>query len=474
MDVVNFHDYIDLWAEDLERLRQNRLLGENEFLAFVQRCGVLGVRGLPPDSESLQSLLGVDCRDHRGGGLFHPFRFSVAYESLSRSPGPKLLDEAVQISKQVVDLAVLLEPLSWPWITGRHRFNDCISEDAYFTRLGIYRGSVLNIVKTLDVSIWRDRHAKLCAAATRMDSNQELYLLLRLSAWDRRQELTGQISGALWIRHIAEVIRLGFEEAHAQEWREEDQAFETLRERLLGSKRILDSPSLSRRHIARRFELFSGSAVRWYLEGPTEYYAVQEIFGAPALYGIELMNLSGKIAADKNNIALQIQQWLREDNGLKRFSIITFDRDVMPNEKTIRQQAELIVGSVFANDPDFEFANLTIEELVSVAAQLDEEAGFSGAALREGDWTGITKGKDFEKKYTGLSETGRNLKGEKWGRALARYMEQNPLRADGKQRPFREALMHAALAQSSNYDFDKQTFQIDPHTFQRKQRSLGL
>jgi hypothetical protein len=255
-------------------------------------------------------------------------------------------------------------------------------------------------------------------------------------------------------------------------WPEEDGAFEKLRRRLLGSERLLDDPALSRRHVARRFELFSGSAIRWYLEGPTEYYAALEALGDPALYGVEIVNLAGRIEKDKDNIALNMKEWLQEDNRHKRFSMISFDADVRQNIKTIEALSDFVVGSIFPHNPDFEFANFTLQELVHIAAELDKTEGFDSDALRNADWTGIDTGKAFEKRYLAISKKGRALKGEKWGRALARYAEKEPKRSDGVERPFAASLRHAVLAQSSNYDHHKDSFRIDPKTFRTKEREI--
>jgi hypothetical protein len=463
MDTLDFRRHFDLWADQLQLIRQNRLLSEDEFVFFIRRCGLAEI--VDASSGGIERWAFPDGKIHDGRASFHPFRLFAVCEARVGSGA-----EGATTANRVVDLAVLLEPLYWPEITGRCSLNGGIGQDTYVNSRESHRAALLKVIKTLDLAAWRHHHEALCAIGHCIDPNRELYLLLRLSDWQRREQLEGKVAGALWIRHIAEVIRRGFEEAHGELWPEEDQSFRNGRRRVFGSERLLDTPAESRRHIARRFGLFSGSAVRWYLKGPTEYFAVLEVLGEPGLYGVELLNLAGKIAADRDNIAVNLREWLTEDNKLKRFSIVTFDVDVMPNQKTIRRLADLITGSVFANEPDFEFANFTLLELVSVAASLDEQDGLPGRPVREADWDGIGKGGDFEKKYAAVSESHRSLKGEKWGRALARYAELHPGRADGRPRPFRDALMHATLAQSSNYDNDRETYRIDPETYQRVPR----
>ena len=160
------------------------------------------------------------------------------------------------------------------------------------------------------------------------------------------------------------------------------------------------------------------------------------------------------------------------EGSVKRFSMISFDADVRQNVKTIRALSDLVVGAIFPHEPDFEFANFTLQELVHVATELDTAEGFDSDALRNADWTGVDTGKAFENRYLAVSNRGRTLKGGKWGRALARHAEIEPNRSDGLERPFTVSLRHAVLAQSSNYDHHKDSFIIDPNTFRPKPREV--
>jgi hypothetical protein len=423
-----------------ERLRQVGLVDKSQLFAFL--CDLeFADYGMGDRFEALLKELFSDSPGPDGPDEFHPFRFYTVFRALQKSSGGTLNPSE---DDETIDLAILLEPIYWPEITYRNTSN--LGGDEYWRLLDEYDKHVSALLQQEDINRWKRRHENLLRIGARVDSNRELYLLLRLSGWDQRSKVTGRVAAALWIRHIAEVIRRGFEKVHRVLWPEEDGAFDRLRSRLLGSERLLDQPALSRRHIARRFELFSGSAVRWYVEGPTEYYAILEALGDAALFGVEIVNLAGRIERDKDNIALNMKEWLEEDIRLKRFSIISFDADVRQNVKRIGSLSNLVVGSIFAHKPDFECANFTVDELVRVAAELDKTEGFDSDALRNSDWTGIDTGKAFENRYLAVSNRGRALKGEKWGRALARYAEERPNRRDGAERPFTVALRHAVLA----------------------------
>ena len=266
---------------------------------------------------------------------------------------------------------------------------------------------------------------------------------------------------------------------HGERWPEEDEASGGWssggRKRSFGAERPFDDVLLAKPYLACEYGLFTGSAVRWYLEGHTEFSAVLEILSEPAKFGIELVNLRGVIKADRDNIALKLGDWLAEDRALKRFSMISFDYDVGENLTAVRRQLEddKIVGYVSAHRPDFEFANFTLGELVEVAARIDESEGFSGQALRTADWTGIVSGRTFEDRYTAISgRMGRRLKGQVWGRALAKFAMEDLRRADdGCERPLVRDIRMAVHARISNYDEQVERFTIDPLTFELTLRS---
>ena len=243
--IPDFHQYSEEWSQDLELLRQNWLLNESAFIKFARDRG-LAVRGIvtgDPSDLYKRGLLTSDGIEHNGGPLFHPFRM-YPLQSLLRTDQ---IGEAVQRRTQVADLAILLEPIYWRCITGQYSFHDIsedISESDYEAWLDQYRRKALHLVSTLDPSLWRETHKCLRIDAAQMDKNSELYLLLRLATWRQREKLKGPIAGALWIRHIAEVIRRAFEEVHTERWLEEDQPFGWRRpgnrERAFGSERPLD------------------------------------------------------------------------------------------------------------------------------------------------------------------------------------------------------------------------------------------
>jgi len=368
----------------------------------------------------------------------------------------------------------LLEPIYWPRITDQRSGSAELTESEFEMLLRSYERKALDLVRSLDPDVWRNVHELLRQDAARLDNNAELYMLLRLSTWQQRVRLTGSVSGALWIRQIAEVIRRGFEAAQGVAWEEEYLAFglwpESGRRVALGSTRPLDDELKATPYVTRWWGLTSGSLVRWYVEGDTEYYAILSVFQSPSTFGIELVNLKGMIRAERANAALTLEQLLIEDKGQRRFSLVSFDMDVSQNIKVVQGQIRQhnIIGSVAGHKPDFEFANFNIKELVEVAAQTDEAQGAFGDVLRIADWSGVTRARAFEERYKQFSSRRpRSLKGREWGEALIKYAIENPKRSDdGMDRPFWRAVQAALSARIANYDFQKDHFGFDPDTLE--------
>ena len=130
-----------------------------------------------------------------------------------------------------------------------------------------------------------------------------------------------------------------------------------------------------------------------------------------------------------------------------------------------------MVGLINANDPDFEFANFSLDELVGVAALMDDQTGLDGRKLRHANWQGIKSAPAFADNYSKVSDKHSSPKGKIWGEALANYALDHP--ADprtGAERPFLHMVSAALWAWHSNYDHQKDRFEIDAQTFESRPR----
>jgi|688.fasta_scaffold219418_1 hypothetical protein len=501
MSTSDSQELIQELAKDLARCRQNRLLSEGEFIRFCKKreIPVWGVVTGDPSLLQNRGLLREDSRREDGSPLYHPFRFYIIYvileslrNPLSRSsyldrervlptlerivrewlPSDQEISARAAQASEIVELAILLEPLYWRYVTGVIVNSVCTMEGKLdYTN---YSKVVKQYVKKLCPDQWKARHDILRRKAANIDDNGSLYLLLRLSSWEQRQKLTGRISLALWIRHIAEMIRLAFEEIHEVKWDEEDWAyghwFEDGRRLTYGFERPLDQPDEAQSRLAFLFRLATGSSIRWYVEGETEFYAISKLIPNPSREGIELVNLKGNIATGKDNIAMKLAEALAQDKEQRRFSMISFDADVEANVKLIRKQVseDRVIGCIAANTPDFEFANFSLEELVKIACRIEEHYGFASQSLLEGDWKGIATGKEFEKRYCSLSKRRpRGLKGSEWGCFLAEYAMEYPVRSDnGQERPVISQVYIGLAARTFHYDSSKESLCFDEESFQ--------
>jgi hypothetical protein len=490
---ASLQEYRQRWAADLNELRQNGLMDEGAFLSFARDRGVsvAGVVTGEPGEYHRRGWLPGDGSNAGDKPLFHPFRF-YALDRLVRCeetmaalkrhcPGFQDDDDLCARSatwNEVVDLAVLLEPIYWPLIADKMVFGGGSPPHEIKARFDAYHQKVIGLLKALDSDHWKALHAQLRRDTASLDDNPDLYVLLRVSKWDQREKLKGLISGALWMRHMAEVIRRGFEEAQQVQWPEEYESFAewfpTGLKLTFGSERPLDDVLGTKPYVAYNFGLFTGSLVRWYVEGETEYSAIFQILKDPAKLGIETVNLQGVLAKERDNIALKLGHWLEEDKTLRRFSIISFDLDVSANSKTIERQVTnaSIVGYIAAHKPDFEIANFTPAELGEIAAGIDESHGFSGAPLRNAPWTGVKTGGEFEARYRKLTVSKRSaIKGKEWGSALAQYAVARPHRTDnGELRPLIHEVQIALQTRIAHYDLEKEYFGFQPQTFKRVRR----
>jgi len=500
-DLPDFRQYFVDWSQYLDSLRQNHLLDETSFLRFVNERGIQawGVCSGDPGDFCKRGWLSSDGINYDGGPLFHPFRIYPLFKTLkacrlniatsstlrrdsllgfienvlSSFPSVEQIGEMTRQWDRVIDLAILLEPLNWPTVTGKISFHGRLRENDFDVAMELYRQKVLNMVGSLDLSLWRKIHQAIVFDAHCLDPNDKLYVLLRVGNWARREDLKGHVGGALWFRHIAEVIRRAFEEVSGEQWPEEDYATgwwpPGARLGVFGSERPYDDDLKSKPYLALEFGLFTGSLVRWYVEGETEYFVIRHIIYDPAKSGIELVNLRGNIVTDKGNIALKLRDCLKEDLALRRFSMISFDADVPANVKTIRRQVEQkhVVGFIAANNPDFEFVNFTVEELAEVAACIDEAHAFSGDPVRNADWTGVHNGRTFEQKYKALSaRKPQGLKGQEWGEALADFAVKHQKRPDdGRERPLWREIRAAIQAKVASYNYQKEHCGFDLETF---------
>jgi len=77
----NFTQFLTEWSQDLESLRQNRLMNKRDFVSFASDRGVDVWSGDPDNLHKLDCLKS-DGWDYDGEPTFHPFRIFPLHQVL--------------------------------------------------------------------------------------------------------------------------------------------------------------------------------------------------------------------------------------------------------------------------------------------------------------------------------------------------------------------------------------------------------
>lgn len=426
---------------------------------------------------------------------FHPFRFLVYMKLLevldlhwekdpedngwfmcrfepSNGQDWNTVSETADHYNGIADLAILLEPIYWWWMTSVRRSRSLTSSN-WSENLKHYESKVFPIIERLPLESFESIHDKLTWMAHGLDSNDDLYLILRTASWDFRKKLKGNVSGSLYLRHMAEIIRHACKEIHNVRLSEEDCVVgfwrEGMRERMYGSEHPLDLPKRYQKNILKGAGLDSSVQVRWYVEGETEVGAIKEGCGNDTLTSdIEIVNLKGAINKKGGNELLL--SLLLADRDAERFSFITLDDDDEKNIKAIKvlaKKQDLFVGWIHKSEKDFEFGNFDLGELKEVAIRMDASLGRdTRAQIEHADSSHVDSGKEFSKWYERVS-IAPPMKGDLWGRHLMRYAMEYPERnSTGKERPLITAIRNALRSKLVNYQSQRRTYYVNPDNLQ--------
>lgn len=377
----------------------------------------------------------------------------------------------------IADLAILLEPLYWPLITSRtsgHLITARQNPESEFGKMfSEYKTNALEVLRRIPKAVIATAHMELRIEAAKLDDNHELYLILRATNWQKRERIEGQLGCAMWLRHMAEVLRLGYDELYEDRLVHEDEAFgwwhEGARKWVYGSEYPLENIPEMVRRILPHWGITSSPRVRFYVEGETEEGALETGLEGFLGFGVEVVNLRAQ------GWGTWLKQELENDVAAKRLSLLMLDDDqvagLSETEARRRQDAiralkahareELIVGMVFINSPDLEVGCFTIEELLKATTYYEEAAGFTDLEpLDATAFQDIQTGRAFEERYCKLRMAS-SLKGKAWGAALMRVAFESDHEESNR-------LVHAwacaARGVNTDYEVQEKYYPIDPET----------
>lgn len=399
-------------------------------------------------------LSGVAELDREAEPRFHPFRIYFLYQlhrvfrfAMSRTqylrhpPGIASISDVLRTGwdqttaapefrdrlehwQRLAELAIAFEPLAHEQVYNRLRWAPPRTEAEQVAAIGEHRQALDPIVRLIDPELFGDFCRELVRNAEILDRNRNLHTLIRLLATHERDNIRDRLGAAVLLKTMAETIRRVAEAAHHTQLPEEDeigfgQWFPDARRALYGTERLLDAPAHKRRDFLTSLGLDVAVKVRCYVEGATEYGALMEI--AEGVGCIEVIDVRGHALAAGFD-TLSFRDLLRIDRTSQVFSLILIDGDRADAVRAVRKAAadQDFFGRFWIHEPDFEFDNFDVEELITVACTLISEE--SGQELNRDDVAhavqGSTNASEFFKGLRTIAP--RASKGEAWGRLLAR------------------------------------------------------
>lgn len=319
----------------------------------------------------------------------------------------------------------------------------------------------------------------LAFAANDRDSNSRIHTLLRLMTPFERERIEGRLGAAMRFLDMAESIRRAAERLSDKKLPEEDELgpgtwMDGAREAIYGTKRVYDAAPGQLRDFLGGLGLIVGVKVRCYMEGETEVGALRHAVGASGL--CMFINLKGKVL-ERGGKALAFADSLANDKSSQIFSIIAIDADRPDEARMLRVSAEreLFHGAFALFDPDLEFANFSVDELLTVAlgmaAGMREKSSLptpAHADVLPHVQSAGSAGEFFQKFHqaTALREVGKR---EDWGAALMEYaIDHRTLPAghakSGQTRPLLEIAQILVRAQRAPFLLSLAREKVDPAT----------
>ena len=373
---------------------------------------------------------------------------------------------------RIAEAAIILEPYSFGSIHNSVRYSFSDTLESMEEKLNEYRSYIHNVIESDDRQIFEEYRQKLCCSAEDLDSNKTLHVLLRLTSWHQRNKIKDAIGGSMLLLTMAETMRRPLEAALNIKLPEEDemgygQWFNGARKLLYGSDRVLDAPKHEIKDFLMEAGLDFGVKVRCYLEGETEFGAINYALGD--IIPIQLINLKGQFIESKGK-GLAFRDSLENDLKAKNFSFVILDADRDDFVRVVQKAAkdDVLSGGFFLSSPDIEFENFSLDDLVEVVCILCAKQN-----VEIPDKTRIRKAKEKEKTgeefFKALKRIDLNksvTKGEAWGAALMEYAIKNKI--DCQIVKAANLILHASTIK---FQYSRDRFCVHPDTGEPVERN---
>lgn len=438
--------------------------------------------------------------------FFHPFRFYVLAEIEKMLSNHKLVEkvqfpiksyavpdfsffqlwansnefkEEIQQWNAVASLAIIAEPCFYGSIFHSLSASAPLDFETLREYIASHWQDVAQCYQNVGIEHLKEAHHEICRVTRRLDPNSEVHTILRLGSGDLRLKLEGRLGGALHLRSIAEVIRRAAERALETLLPEEDERGfgeypKDGKKDLYGSNRLLDGNRLIAQEFLRQQGLVYSLRLRWYVEGDSEWGALNAYFKEIEATDIEIVNLRAHVA-QKAGKGPSFRDSLRSDIYMQIFSFVSIDGDRTDFTSAVRKAAEddEICGAFFISKQDFEFENFELRELEDILWAVATER--SGNMVNEEDHRKLHDAIQDARSGTELINKARKTlplladlkKDANWGVRLMQYALEHPGK-QGMNRQVIEAIDYALYlvrtTRLENYEATRRYYQVDKNT----------
>lgn len=381
---------------------------------------------------------------------------------------------------RIAELAIVLEPTAYGRVFNSIRWRSPDTQESIEKKLAVRREQHKSLLGNVTPKEINKLRQDLCQDAESLDHNKMVHVLLRLITRRERLNMRSSLGACMLLKGMAEIIRRAFEEATQKQLSEEDelgfgQWMKGARKMIYGTERILDATPEERRDFLRSMGIDFGIKARAYLEGETEFGAMDSAAGEGA--GVELINLRGQFIESKGK-GLAFIESLKKDMKSHVFSIVLLDGDRIDNVRALRKAVQdgNFFGRFFISDPDFEFGNFTVQELVDVLLKLAAR-DFAELPSRDDLLTQVGSAKSGKAFFHAVADDRlqRIGKSTDWGAALMAHAISHPEFPEGhgragQTRKIIEAAQVLMRTRDAGYLRSLEQFRVDPETGELREK----
>jgi hypothetical protein len=324
------------------------------------------------------------------------------------------------------------------------------------------------IMRPIGIERFKELIAELNQEARSLEPNADVLKVLRFTKRRYRLErVKGLLGGAVYLITMAEMLRRAAELIFETNLPEENDS-DGFNEYFYGAGRLSDDYK-ARGEFLRNLGLDHSVRLRWYVEGDTEFGALENELGRDQ--NIELVNLRGEVVAGKGK-GLSFRENLLADMNRSIYSWVSLDGDVENNLKVLLKAVDedAMFGMFFISNPDFEFENFTGDELIETLWQvaLEREADPSEKQVLLQNTSSAESAKElFKAAKKAVPSLHGFDKGKSWGTRLMEVARNNhKFRGDRswKTRPVIESVILARHTADCNYFLSRKECEIDKKT----------